>query len=63
MPIDKRISYIYHDTVDTLPWWKGYTEDFDSAVTPVADKMAEEVDKRTVGKDEDFIKFITIEDL
>lgn len=62
----KRISYIYHDPDNTSVYWQGYTEDFDPAVISIADKIAEQVDLRTAGgslKEEDYIKFIIIQDL
>jgi hypothetical protein len=46
----KTISYSYHDPDNTLPYWQGYTEIFDDTVISVADKIAEEYDKRTAGK-------------
>ncbi len=63
MPINKRISYIYLDPDNTSLEWQGYTEDFDSAVTSVADKIAEQVDLRTVNSSEENIKFILIFDI
>jgi hypothetical protein len=55
------LSYIYHDPEDTLPYWKGFSEDFDPLVTPIADKIASAIDLRAAGlKREDYIKFIMI---
>lgn len=56
----QRISYIFHDTSMTEDYWEGYTEDFDDTVISIADKMALEVDKRTVQESDGFIKFIIV---
>ena len=63
MALDKKISYIFNDPADTSEHWQGFEQDFDSAVISVADKMAEQVDLRTVHKKEGDIKFIMITDL
>lgn len=63
MPIDRRLSYIFLDPVNTLQKWQGETIDFDSAVTSVSDKIAEQVDLRTVGSSQRNIKFITVEEI
>ena len=59
----KRISYIYLDPTNTVLEWQGYTEDFDPNVITVADKIAEQVDLRTVTSSERNIKFIMIFDI
>lgn len=46
----KTISYIFHDPDNTSINWQGYTEQFDDAVISIADKIAEEYDKRCSGK-------------
>lgn len=64
MAIDKRISYIFHDSENVGDlFWQGYEEDFDSAATTVADKKAEAEDLRTSGTSQGLIKFVMIFDL
>lgn len=54
MAIDTRISYVYIDPLNFILEWQGYTEDFDSAVISIADKIAEQYDLRTVNKSENY---------